>query len=250
MKRRQVEWRWEHPEAQAAFAKWVGFPGVTATAREVDDMERLLDLAPPARILDVGCGTGRHALELATRGYDVLGIDVAETYIAAATQAARQAGIAVVFQLRRGSEIVAQSQYDAVLAVNHTLGFMDDEELRAQFGHIARALRPSGQFLLTTAGPQWRSDAAPEPVKNWGEKDGQFILSERRMDGRTRIEHNIVIDTEKNEIVEYHEEQRAFAREEVEAVLRNAGFTTIDCRQDLAGNAANDDAFGVYICTA
>ncbi len=210
LKRRQVGWRWEDPDAQAAFVEWVGFPNREATAHEVDDIERLLNLQQTEEVLDVGCGNGGHAVEMAKRGYRIVGIDIAGSYLREAEQEAKRAGVSVEFRLQRASNIAETACYDAVIAINHTLGFMDDDELRGQFERLAQAIRPGGMLLLKTAGPQCIPNVESRSTKNWGEKDGRFILSEKRMEGSVRIEHNIVIDIAKNEIVEYHEEQRAF----------------------------------------
>lgn len=249
MKRRLVDWNWENSEAQAAFTEWVGFPDAAATAREVDDIERLVSLRQAESILDVGCGNGRHAVELAERGHGVVGIDIAKTYVEEARRTVEQAGVAVEIRLRRASKVGEKACYDLALAINHTLDFMDDQELAAQFGRIAQALRPGGRLLLKTAGPQCLPGAASHSVKNWGEKAGRFILSEKRMAGRVRIEHNIVIDTVKGEIVECHEEQRAFSRDEVVRLLQGSGFAAVKCLRDLSGAAATDERFGTYLCT-
>ena len=68
------------------------------------------------------------------------------------------------------------------------------------------------------------------------------------MEGRLRIEHCIVIDMARDEIVEYHEDQRAFSRDEVVRLLRDAGFQTVRCASDRAGSGATDKAFGTYVC--
>ena len=249
MKRRHVDWSWEHPDAQAVFVEWVGFPNRETTAREVDDIEKLLKLQRTEVILDVGCGNGRHAIEMANRGYRVVGIDIAEAYLREAQQEAERSEASVEFRLQRASKIVEQAYYDVVIAINHTLGFMDDTELAAQFERFAYALRPGGKLLLTTAGPQCVPGGDSQPTKSWEEKEGRFILSEKRMEGSVRIERCVVIDTAKQEIVEYHEEQRAFLRVEVVDLLRNAGFQYIKCLKDLAGTAVSEKEFGVYICT-
>lgn len=132
LKRRHIAWSWEDPDAQAAFVEWVGFPDKEATAREVDEIERLLKLPRTERVLDVGCGNGRHAVELARRGYRVVGIDVAEAYLREAEQDAGRAGVSVEFRLERASKIAETACYDTVAAINHTLGFMDDTELVAR----------------------------------------------------------------------------------------------------------------------
>ncbi len=63
------------------------------TVQEVDALVDLLDLEPGEAVLDVGCGPGRHALELASRGFDVVGIDISETFVELANETARRAGL-------------------------------------------------------------------------------------------------------------------------------------------------------------
>ena len=69
MKKKKVNWRWEDTESQKSFADYVGFPGPEDTSRELDDIERLASVHPPMKVLDLGCGTGRHTIEMARRGY-------------------------------------------------------------------------------------------------------------------------------------------------------------------------------------
>ncbi len=60
------------------------------TEREVDALIDILGLTPGERVLDIGCGPGRHALALAERGYDVVGVDISERFVDLANEAARQ----------------------------------------------------------------------------------------------------------------------------------------------------------------
>ncbi|MEM9654465.1 MAG: class I SAM-dependent methyltransferase [Actinomycetota bacterium] len=63
------------------------------TAAEVDGVIDLVELAPGAAVLDVGCGPGRHALEFAERGYAVTGVDISRTFIDLATAEADRRGL-------------------------------------------------------------------------------------------------------------------------------------------------------------
>jgi 2-polyprenyl-3-methyl-5-hydroxy-6-metoxy-1,4-benzoquinol methylase len=81
MKRKIVNFTWDDEDAQAVFAEWCPFPDASATSEDVDRIEMLAGIAPPLRVLDVGCGNGRHSIEMASRGYDVVGIDVAKLYL-------------------------------------------------------------------------------------------------------------------------------------------------------------------------
>jgi hypothetical protein len=89
----------------------------------------------------------------------------------------------------------------------------------------------------------------PGVTKNWAEKNGKFIQSEKHFEGGYRIEYCVVIDTKANEITEYHERQRAFSLSEVVSVLQNAGFGRIECTKDLEGAPATPGEFGVFVCS-
>jgi SAM-dependent methyltransferase len=248
MKRKIVNWSWEDPAAQDSFIKWRGMPDEAETRSEVDSMERLARLQPPLAILDVGCGTGRHAVEFYKRGYDVRGIDVADNYLKIAIQRAQTENLAISFERKRGSELREQAAYDFVYAYFHTLGFMNDDELKLHFYKIFEALKPGGKFLMRTAGPKITPKTSPTKVRNWSEKENEFILSEKYIEDGYRYENCIVINTERQEIVEFREKQKAFSLEAVLALLSGAGFTTIQCFQDLSGAAADAEKFGVYCC--
>jgi hypothetical protein len=135
------------------------------------------------------------------------------------------------------------------LALYHTLGFVSEDELALHFARIRDALRPAGVFLLRLAGPRLVPGSDPEPSKNWAEeKDGRFILSEKWYEGAYRIEHCIVIDTRKNELVEYHERRRAYSLGEVASMLQRAGYRRPRSCQDLDGTPATPKDFGLCVC--
>jgi 2-polyprenyl-3-methyl-5-hydroxy-6-metoxy-1,4-benzoquinol methylase len=105
VKRKTVTFTWEDEDAQACFAEWCPFPDAAASAHDVDRIESFLHISPSLDVLDVGCGTGRHAVEMARRGYRVVGIDVATSYLARAREAARKAGMALELRLQRASTL-------------------------------------------------------------------------------------------------------------------------------------------------
>ena len=157
VRRRKIEWKWEDPDAQQSFVDWAGdgrWPSRERSSSEVDAVERLVGLVPPARILDVGCGNGRHALEFARRGYQVTGIDIASTYLDEARATASKQMLSVHFRLQRGSGLRDEGVYDFALAFDHTLGFMPDAELHEHLCRIRSALKSPGSFLLVQAGPR------------------------------------------------------------------------------------------------
>jgi len=248
MKTKVVNWIWEDPDAQAAFVELVGFPDEQRTREEVEKIEVLLQLRPPLRVLDVGCGTGRHALEMARRGYHVVGIDVARSYLEHARSEAQRQGLSIEFRLQRGSELTEREVYDLVLAYDHTLGFMSDAELARHFKSIWASLKREGKLLLALAGPKLIPGRRYERTRSWVEEGEKFILSEKYFEKGYRIERCIVIDKQKDEIIEYRERQRAFSLDDVRSLLESAGFRRIMCLKDLDGNPATPQEFGVFVC--
>jgi cyclopropane fatty-acyl-phospholipid synthase-like methyltransferase len=251
MKRTEIEWTWEDPDAQKSFIDWIGFGDEDESARQVDRIEALLGAKPPSAVLDVGCGTGRHALELARRGYDVVGIDVASSFLDHARGEAKRLGLDVEFRLQRASELDEEAAYDLALAYNHTPGFLSEAELPRHFQGVRTAIKPGGQFLMIYAGPQIVPGHTPDKdsTRNWAEKKGKFILSEKHIDDEGyRNELGIVIDTTAGEIKEFRERQRAFSLVKMVSVLEQAGFTDVETLADLDGGPATAERFKVFVC--
>ena len=68
------------------------------TIGECDFIEKEINYNKAARILDIGCGTGRHSIELSKRGYTVTGIDLSESMLKRAKNKASDQNLKIVFQ--------------------------------------------------------------------------------------------------------------------------------------------------------
>lgn len=131
-------------------------PFTKATVAEVDFLLDLFPLASGSRILDVGCGTGRHSIELAVRGFDVSGLDLTQAMLDIAEAKAAAAGVAVNFVQGNARSFKFDQPFDAALCVcEGGLGLLGpgevpDEQVTDILGSIAKALKPGGCFLMTT----------------------------------------------------------------------------------------------------
>ena len=146
------------------------------TLEEVDFVLEELGLPPGSRILDVGCGTGRHAVELAKRGYQVTGVDISSGMLAEAEKAAREADIEVELIHADATQFTSDRLFDAAICLCEgafsLLGSEDDpiEHDLAILRHIHAALKPGSQFILTAPnGCRLIRQATQEDVEN-----GQF----------------------------------------------------------------------------
>ena len=77
---------WFEAVADHLGAAYLRYSFTKGTDQEVDFLVDCLGLAPGARILDVGCGPGRHAHEFGRRGFEVVGVDISERFVALARE--------------------------------------------------------------------------------------------------------------------------------------------------------------------
>ncbi|MDP9267381.1 MAG: class I SAM-dependent methyltransferase [Acidobacteriota bacterium] len=121
------------------------------TSAEVDFAIARLALAPGARVLDVPCGNGRHSLELAARGFSVVGVDLAEEFIAEARANGQQRQLNNVdWRLADMRELPWQSEFDAAICLGNSFGYLEHDATLDFLRAVAHALKPGGRFLLET----------------------------------------------------------------------------------------------------
>jgi SAM-dependent methyltransferase len=121
------------------------------TEQEVEFLVDVLRIVPGTRVLDVGCGPGRHALALARRGIDVVGVDRSRTFVALARSAAEEASLPATFVERDVRDLAYDGDFDVVLCLcQGGFGLLGGREEPAVFSRIAAALAPGGRLALST----------------------------------------------------------------------------------------------------
>ena len=122
------------------------------TAGEVDFIEKEIGHDKNLRIIDIGCGTGRHSIELANRGYRVTGIDLSESQLNRAKEKAALAGVNVEFFRMDATRLDFDGEYDLALVIcEGAFPLMETDEMNYEILQNAfKALKPKGKFILTT----------------------------------------------------------------------------------------------------
>jgi 2-polyprenyl-3-methyl-5-hydroxy-6-metoxy-1,4-benzoquinol methylase len=129
-------------------AFWETMVPEAATAADLAFLHRHIPL-PPAHLLDVPCGAGRHALALARAGYRVTGIDLSEDAI----DRAQAAGKGLAADFRRGDmrSLDGEDRFDAVLCLGNSLSYFPPEEMRAFIATLAARVADGGRLILDTS---------------------------------------------------------------------------------------------------
>jgi SAM-dependent methyltransferase len=142
------ERHWFEDVADHLGAAYLRYSFTKGTRQEVGFLVGALNLEPGKRVLDVGCGPGRHAYALAELGIEVHGVDVSQRFIELARNGA-PAG--ATFERVDARSMVFDGEFDAVVCLcQGAFGLMTAEgEDEAVVAAMARALRPSGRLALS-----------------------------------------------------------------------------------------------------
>lgn len=146
---------WFEPIADHLGRAYLRYSFTKGTRQEVDFLVDALELSVGSRVLDIGCGPGRHALELARRGIVVHGVDVSETFVAIATESARSEGLSATFERldarRLASSVGDRPPFDAAICLcQGAFGLMRslDEDRRVVTG-AGSWIRAGGRLALS-----------------------------------------------------------------------------------------------------
>jgi ubiquinone/menaquinone biosynthesis C-methylase UbiE len=201
------------------------------TIAEVDFIIGEMALSRGETILDVGCGAGRHAVELARRGFEVTGLDLSSAMLAQAREAAEDAKVDIELIQGDASRFELDRRFDAAICLCEgafgLLGSSDDpaEHDRAILRNIHRALKPNGKFILTALNGY-------KLIRQYSNDD----VARGRLDPVYIVEHYDVEYETSSGKKSLRVTERGFAPAELLLMLQITGFETEHIGGGTAGN--------------
>jgi len=125
---------------------------VQGTIGECDFIEKDLNYNKSLRILDVGCGTGRHSIELTKRGYKVVGVDLSESQIARAREKAARENLIIDFRVLDARNLPFNNEFDvAIMLCEGGFPLMETDEMNFEIlKNVSKSLKDHAKFIFTT----------------------------------------------------------------------------------------------------
>ncbi len=205
--------------------------------QEVDFMIRALALPEGAKVLDLCCGQGRHSLELARRGFQVVGVDLSEALLYAARQRAEREGLTITFLQSDMREIDFTDEFDAVINMFTSFGYLENEgEDEKVLRKVTQALKQGGKFLLDVMNRDWLIRNF-QPMGWRADNEGWFVLEERTFDHLSgRMETRWIFVARDGVRYERPSSIRLYTASELRAMLERAGLQVTNLFGDYDGS--------------
>lgn len=188
-------------------------------------------------IVNFGCGTGKHDIELCKIGYQCTGIDISPSMIEIAVQNAKDSGYAINYESADVRCFETRERYDAVISLFHVMSYQNsNEDIRNAFQSARKVIKKGGIFLFDVwYGPGVLSDKPSVRVREIEDENNRLIRiarpKMRNEDNVVEVNYEVLIIDKKTNIVreinEIHS-MRFFFKPEIEILLEQAGFELVD----------------------
>ncbi len=204
---------------------------VQGTVGECDFIEQEICYDKSLRIIDIGCGTGRHAIELTRRGYNVTGIDLSENQIKRAREKAQDAGLTIDFQAQDARNLLFDDEFDlAIMLCEGGFSLMETDEMNfAILKGATKALKSKGKFIFTTLNGLFPLFHSVNEFYESAQKEGQSQCKECSFDLMTFRDHNLaVFEDDSGNKRELKCNERYYLPSEITWLLKSLGYKKID----------------------
>ncbi len=212
---------------------WTRIVPPALAIKEADFLVQTFGREPGSRFLDVPCGNGRHAIELARRGYPVTGVDLSDEFLAAAHAASF--GVDGLEWLKGDMrDLHLQGRFSGAYCFGNSFGYLDHAGAQAFLSAVAGALEPGSRFVIDT-GVTAENIQAVLQTRRWHRTGDLVVLSEARYvakESRLDIEYTFL---ESGRIETRSSSSYLLTVAELTRLLAGAGFDVVSLAGGLAG---------------
>jgi SAM-dependent methyltransferase len=210
------------------------------TSAEADYLANVFLAGSPGEIrskhlLDLACGNGRHALDLAVRGFNVTGVDLSEEFVVEAqSRASQNARFIQADMLDLQSDLAPATGFDGAYCFGNAIGHFDRGDLQMFLAGVSRLLKPGAAFVVDT-GMAAESILVSLPRGRWFRFGDMFMLSEHRyqaLEGRFDIDYTFV---HRGPPVTHRTSSFVFTLAELSRLFAEAGLATESALSSPAG---------------
>ncbi|MBU1985182.1 methyltransferase domain-containing protein, partial [bacterium] len=219
------------------------------TRREVDLVVALTGIEPEDRVLDLCCGQGRHALELARRGFkQVAGVDRSRFLIRLGRRRAKKAGLSVQFREGDARKVhLPENSFDCVIMMGNSFGYFEsaDDDARV-LESVKHVLRSGGLLLLDLADGEFLREHFEARSWEWID-DNYFVCRERSLskDGARLISREVVVSAQEGVITDQFYAERLYSRTAIAELLDKTGYRNVRFHGEYATNSERAQDLGM-----
>jgi SAM-dependent methyltransferase len=207
------------------------------TFNESNFIEKVIQFDKNLKILDVGCGTGRHSIELTKRGYEVVGFDLSQNQIDKAKENSKLHNLEIEFLIKDARTFSFEEKFDlAIMICEGAFSLMETDEMNFEIlKNVYNSLTEGGKFIFTTLNalfPLFHSvkDFIEENGENFTQGENSFDL----MTFREISEMTFKDDSEKEYTI--HSNERFYTPSEISWLLKSLKFRNIEIYGGTVGN--------------
>ncbi len=214
------------------------------TIGECNFIEKEIDFNKSLKIIDIGCGTGRHSIELARRGYKVTGIDLSESQLARAKEKAKAQNLQIDFQKHDARKLPFKNEYDlAIMLCEGAFSLMETDEMNYEIlRNATNSLKATGKLIFTTLNGLFPLFHPIEEFCASTTEEGDATYSKNTFDLMTFRDFNITtVEDDFGNKKELECNERYYVPSEITWLLKSLEFKKIDIYGAKLGAFSRDD---------
>jgi 2-polyprenyl-3-methyl-5-hydroxy-6-metoxy-1,4-benzoquinol methylase len=204
---------------------------VQGTIGECNFIEQEINRDKSLKIIDIGCGTGRHSIELVKRGYQITGIDLSESQLKRAREKAKEQGVEIDFQKHDARDLPFKGEFDlAIMLCEGGFSLMETDEMNFEIlKNATKVLNDKGKLIFTTLNGLFPLFHSVKEFYKSVTKEGSTECKGCSFDLMTFRDHNTTVfedDTGNKKELKCNE--RYYVPSEITWLLKTLGYKKID----------------------